>query len=67
MNKKEMLKTKLQKMATKGIGDDSVELFDLTPRMDDIYMWALRNMPAKAMQELIDQWEKEDEEDGRSL
>lgn len=61
-----MLKTKLLKMATKGI-DGSVELFDFTGRMDDIYIWALRNMPAKAMQELIDQWEKEDEEDGRSL
>lgn len=62
-----MLKTKLLKMATKGIDGNDIELFDYTPRMDDIYWWALRNMPAKAMQELIDQWEKEDEIDGRSL
>ena len=61
-----MLKTKLQKLAYKGI-DGSVELFDFTGRMDDIYMWALRNMPAKVMQQFINQWEKEDEEDGRSL
>lgn len=61
-----MLKTKLLKMATKGI-DGSVELFDFTGRMDDIYIWALRNMPAKVMQQFINEWEKEDEEDGRSL
>lgn len=61
-----MLKTKLLKMATKGI-DGSVELFDFTARMDDIYIWALRNMPAKVMQQFINEWEKEDEEDGRSL
>lgn len=62
-----MLKTKLLKMATKGIGDDDIELFDYTSRMEDIYFWGLKNMPAKVMQQFISQWEKEDEEDGRSL
>jgi len=61
-----MLKTKLEKLALKGI-DGSVELFDFTGRMDDIYMWAIKNMPAKVMQQFINQWEKEDEVDGRSL
>jgi len=67
MSKKEMLKTKLLKMATKGIGDKDIELFDYTPRMEDIYIWGLKNMPAKVMQQFINEWEKEDEIDGRSL
>jgi hypothetical protein len=67
MSKKEMLKTKLQKLALKGIDGQDTELFDYTARMEDIYMWGLKNMPAKVMQYYINLWEKEDEEDGRSL
>ena len=62
-----MLKTKLQKLALKGIDGQDTELFDYTSRMEDIYFWGLKNMPAKVMQQFINQWEKEDEEDGRSL
>ncbi len=58
-----MLRTKLVQMALKGIDGNDTELFDYTPRMEDIYMWGLKNMPAKVMQNYINQWEKEDERD----
>jgi len=66
MSKKIVLRLELENLAEVGI-DGSGDLLDMTHRQNDIYLWALRNMPVKIMEAWIKQWKEEDEKDGRSL
>lgn len=54
MNTKQKLSDQVEKLAVKDIGGDG-ELYDMTPEMHDIYIWALRNAPIRQLRE----WKKE--------
>lgn len=53
-NIKKKLSDQVCELASKDIGGDS-ELFDMTPEMHTIYIWALHNAPIHKLRE----WKKE--------
>ena len=53
-NLKKKLSHQVSELAVKDIGGDG-ELFDMTPEMHTIYIWALHNAPIRQLRE----WKKE--------
>tara|TARA_A100001011_G_scaffold325146_1_gene347896 strand:- start:2373 stop:2582 length:210 start_codon:yes stop_codon:yes gene_type:complete len=53
-NLKKKLSDQVNELASKDIGGDG-ELFDMTPEMHTIYVWALYNAPIRKLRE----WKKE--------
>jgi len=51
---KQKLSDQVEKLAVKDIGGDG-ELYDMTPEMHTIYIWALHNAPIHKLRE----WKKE--------